>query len=394
MPGLFPGITSVALTGVLTGLELIPADTQLTQGQFPETEMIPVSVLINAVAAASRGGVGFTNMLFGGDFTINPFQRGTSFTGITNGATYTADRWAAAAGSSGQNIVVSSQTVSTVAGFTTALQIGRTAAGTNLGSIQIAQAVESGNSLFAQGQPVTLSFWAAAGSSFSSASLGLAITIASGTGTNGSVANLLTGSWTGFVSNALTLGANTSFIPGSSTQIAITTTMTRYTVSTTMPAAAVQLGVVFGYTPVGTAAAGDSFQIMGVQLELGNTPSSFEHRDPGTELAECQRYFQQINEVSGAVYGAGMVTNGTTNNETITLPLPVTMRTTPTATLTAGGFRFNVAGTSTAVGAGFAQGSSTATYVTLTGTAAAASGLALTLFGSSATGIIALSSEL
>lgn len=393
MPGLFQGITQYATNAIPTGLELIAADTGLTQGQFPETALLTPANLAAYTAAAARNGAGYTNMLFGGDFTVNPFQRGTSFTGITNTATYTADRWAAAAGSSGQNIVVSSQTVSTVAGFSTALQVGRTAAGTNLGSIQIAQALETNNSILAQGQQVTLSFWAAAGSSFSAASSGLTLTIASGTGANGSVANLLTSSWTGFTSNALTVGANTSLVSGSSTAITITTTMTRYSVTATIPAGAQQVGVIFGYTPVGTAGTGDSFQLIGVQLELGNTPSAFEHRDAGTELALCQRYFLQINEAVGAVVGAGMVANGTTNNETIALPLPVSMRQTPTLTFTAGGFRFNVAGTSTASGA-VAVGASSPTYVTLTGTAAAASGLAVTLFGSSATGIIALSSEL
>tara|TARA_R100000278_G_scaffold26208_1_gene24057 strand:- start:204 stop:1337 length:1134 start_codon:yes stop_codon:yes gene_type:complete len=39
----------------------------------------------------------------------------------------------------------------------------------------------------------------------------------------------------------------------------------------------------------------DTWQITGVQLEVGDTATTFEHRSMGEELASCQRYFQKID---------------------------------------------------------------------------------------------------
>lgn len=391
MAGINPGFTQVSSNAILTGSELFTVDTQLAQGLAPQTELLTTQNIANFVSANSRNGSGFTNLLIGGDFTINPFQRGTSFTGISNGATYTADRFAVVAGSSSL-ISVSQATISSVAGFTGALQVGRTTGASITSAVTLVQALDTNSSLLCQGQQVTLSFWAVAGSSFSAASSGLALAITTGSGTNQSATNLVAGSWTGSVNNALTVGPSTSFISGSSSVIAITTTMTRYSVTATVPSAATQLGVQIGYTPVGTAGATDFFQVAGVQLELGSTPSAFEHRDPGTELALCQRYYQQINEAANVVFGVGMVSAA--NAEQVGINLPVTMRSVPTGTLTASGFKFNINGTVTAVGAGFALGSCTQSYITVIGTAASSSGVAVILVGSGTSGIIPLSAEL
>ena len=69
------------------------------------------------------------------------------------------------------------------------------------------------------------------------------------------------------------------------------------------------------------------FQITGVQLEVGDTATPFEHRSYGDELARCQRYYQthrnyyiatQTQYVSNQ-YGTGFI-------------FPVQMRTDPTTT--------------------------------------------------------------
>lgn len=61
-----------------------------------------------------------------------------------------------------------------------------------------------------------------------------------------------------------------------------------------------------------TIASNGTFQITGVQLEVGDTATPFEHRSYGQELALCQRYFQNNifayeglendTEVSGVCY--------------------------------------------------------------------------------------------
>ena len=85
-----------------------------------------------------------------------------------------------------------------------------------------------------------------------------------------------------------------------------------------------------------TIALGDStdnyFQLTGVQMEVGEQATPFEHRSFGEELALCQRYYQQ----SDADTGSGLTGNsfhGHTINTTECIgqaPFVTTMRATPT----------------------------------------------------------------
>ena len=85
--------------------------------------------------------------------------------------------------------------------------------------------------------------------------------------------------------------------------------------------------------------------ITGVQLEVGDTATPFEHRSYGDELARCMRYYSVID-------GFGM--GGYVSNIDLHAPVkfPVEMRADPTATLTTGAtkqgstFTVNVEGTS------------------------------------------------
>lgn len=65
---------------------------------------------------------------------------------------------------------------------------------------------------------------------------------------------------------------------------------------------------------------GNIFAITGVQLEVGNTATPFEHRPFGTELSMCQRYYeksfpyatapaQNVGSALGAAYATGQVLN-------------------------------------------------------------------------------------
>jgi hypothetical protein len=66
-----------------------------------------------------------------------------------------------------------------------------------------------------------------------------------------------------------------------------------------------------------------TFDITGVQLEVGSTATPFEHRSYGDELARCQRYFQKISGAASRAYTSdGYWGYGITS--------PVTMRSTPT----------------------------------------------------------------
>ena len=74
-----------------------------------------------------------------------------------------------------------------------------------------------------------------------------------------------------------------------------------------------------------------TWQITGVQLEVGENASDFEHRSFGEELALCQRYyFESQPTTSYGMQGIGAVFDGDSSD--IVVYFPTTMRTKPTFT--------------------------------------------------------------
>ena len=67
-----------------------------------------------------------------------------------------------------------------------------------------------------------------------------------------------------------------------------------------------------------------TFELTGVQLEVGDTATDFDHLSYGDELARCQRYYQKFTGISYRLY--------TSNVHRWGVPLPVTMRAAPSAT--------------------------------------------------------------
>jgi hypothetical protein len=72
---------------------------------------------------------------------------------------------------------------------------------------------------------------------------------------------------------------------------------------------------------------GATFQITGVQLEVGDTATPFENRGFGQELALCQRYYH----VAGS--GVGGMTNSNAGYFSLNYLYPVEMRATPSCTI-------------------------------------------------------------
>lgn len=245
-------------------------------------------------------------------------QRGTTFTTV-GGTAYTLDRFITRT-STGTGSVVTTQELTNdttnLPSIKSCARLRRSTGNTSTSELQLSQAIESSNSIQFVGSRVTLSFYARKSANFSGTSF--SANILSGTGTDQSLPVTFTG--------AAVIGTSS---------ITLTTTWTRYTVTTSAVVASTvkQLGIWLGYAGVGTAAADDYFEVTGIQLEMGSVATTFS-RNSGTiqgELAACQRYYQRITPTaSGQNYGVGFIGGGG-YDANLMISFPVEMRTRPTA---------------------------------------------------------------
>ena len=82
--------------------------------------------------------------------------------------------------------------------------------------------------------------------------------------------------------------------------------------------------------------ANATFEVTGLQLEVGDVATDFEHRSYGDELARCQRYYVEMGRAysgeSGYVLN-GLQAYGSTSLFGVLAQLPVRMRAKPTCTV-------------------------------------------------------------
>ena len=88
------------------------------------------------------------------------------------------------------------------------------------------------------------------------------------------------------------------------------------------------------YATTWAAANGATFDITGVQLEVGETATEFEHSSYGDELYRCQRYYEQFNSEgqAEAMFAAGYFESETVHKSLLTY---VDKRAAPTITFSA-----------------------------------------------------------
>jgi hypothetical protein len=240
------------------------------------------------------------------------WQRGTTST--SSGGYFTADRWyqfrGAATGSWSQ------VTTGLPTGFQYAIKVQRTAGQTSGDGLGVNQVFESINSIPFAGKTVTLSFYAKAGANYSPTSSALAVRGYTGTGTDQAAGNF--GGWTGYAEP----------ISGSAT---LTTSWQRFTFTGTFASTATQFGMVFYLFGQGTAGADDSYQITGVQLDVGSVALPFRTFSATLqgELAACQRYYYRQTGNADNGYAAGFAPS--TTSAIFCWQLPVSMRIAPTS---------------------------------------------------------------
>jgi hypothetical protein len=390
----------------LTGAELVPADTG--GNTQPTTVLIPSGLL--TTDAPTR------NAIIGGDFAINPWQRGTTFTSLTpTTATMTADRWFAY--SSGNTATISKQTgaADTIpsAGLLASMRVNRPS-GTNTSAICVGQVLDAKASARFLGQSAILSFYGLAGAGYLATNDSVVVTIAYYTAADSATAGTNTatfalGTTAGYTAvTAASPFSSTPVIASGVATIPTTTTWTRYAVSGAIPnlnASGTQvtglgISICTPVYPASTGVAGDWFEIAGVQLEANapsiTAPRGFEKRPAGME--ETLAYYYSWGpgvEVNGAYYN---VAGNCQVSGTLNLPFqtPIAMRTPPTSggnnTLTAGGYSVKTAAATTAIGT-IAVSTSTVNNVLMTSTAACTTTLPYTVIGTATTGTIVFSAE-
>ena len=239
--------------------------------------------------AYSDGALSNRNLIINGAMQV--WQRGTSHTASGG---YSADRWWMA------NATSVARSTEAPEGFTYSAFI--TASGG--GNDSIGQPIElttGSSSPMVAGQKVTVSLYAKT---------------VSGTDDIAATINFRDAKYSGTNQSAF----------GNGDTWTVTTTWQRFTTTFTVPLIN-PTNVLAGLEIFGI---GSSMYITGVQLEVGDTATPFEHRSYGQELALCQRFFWRLQGnstdqslvcpavISGSAQARGMLT------------LPVLMRAAPT----------------------------------------------------------------
>lgn len=359
-------------------------------------------VASGCIPCAANPASNFRNLLDGGDFTVNPWQRDIAayatshvLTTAINGATVTAanyfpDRWFAA-GSGASSIYMSNIADTTVAGFNASCFVGRTSGQTQTVNVLFGQVLEPFDVIKCQGQQVTLSWWSRSGALYSGGGM-LAQIIAGNAAvanwaTDATATKLVAGTWAGQSVVATNNPANTI---GSAPTPPVN--MVRQSITGVVPYGTTELGVLFQWTPTGTAGATDGIFFGGLQLEIGGQ-SPFEHRDVQVETEICQRYAWIIPEpATGVVVGAGEMSAATT--AIIYMAAPVQFAKAPTVSVVAG--TFHVVTAAVAAAGTIAAGSThtvNAISITATGCTSTTAGFGCLLQGGSGSGAIQASAD-
>ena len=297
--------------------------------------------------AGVDGALSNRNMIINGAMQVA--QRGTSVSGSSANGYHTVDRWRQVVDSGAGSFTLSAST-DAPSGFSNSEKIEITAGGSKLTALtsylfegQDLQRLGFGT---ASASPVTLSFWVKSNVVGTyTAELYNATSVRQVSKTYSIDAS---GVWE-YKEITFPADASNGFANNNQTGMYLffwkqaASTFTSGTQNTSAWASATDANRVNASIPHFSASAGNYFQITGVQLEVGDTATPFEHRSYGQELALCQRFFctsggtQVVPQFTGYdddffVEGVGAVyTNDLAYSNRINWPVP--MRARPTVTI-------------------------------------------------------------
>ena len=318
-----PGNLSVTGTSTLTGNTVVTG-----------------SLTANGLAYPSAGPLSNRNLLYNPEMKVA--QRGTTITNVGID-TFMLDRWKqfASVGTTTGRSTATQETITDLEGFRTALKLQVTTADTDVAATDlfaINQRLEAQDILWldiggTNSRSLTLSFWAKAPTGNGVFCAGLVMP-----GGGHYVEEVTIGtSWARHVIN----------IPATTTSSHATTqtgTANGMEVVITLMAGSSRNGSTNGAWGSGTnnratsnqsnfySSTSNNLWVTGVQLEVGDVATPFEHRSFGDELARCQRYYYKAQTTGSNSSGFF----GTSYNRSTTSALgvtffPVELRVAPTA---------------------------------------------------------------
>ena len=248
-----------------------------------------------------EGGLSNRNLIINGGFDV--WQRGTSFTLIE----YTADRWYQTWNGSGTTRSTTkinpAQSLWDTVG-SKAIRVANTGAPTGQTTNRLEQRIEDVTRV--SNKDVTLSFWAKA-----DAAATYSVDIEQNFGSGGS-----------------------STVAVGSQNVSITTSWTYFTVTFTLPSISTAtigsshyLAVIFNLPLNATF----GFELTGVQLEVGDTATPFEHRSYSDQLQACQRYYNYVTGNDITAHGYKYMSASRTLSTLGSFSFPTQMRSAPSA---------------------------------------------------------------
>ena len=293
--------------------------------------------------AYDDGALSNRNLIINGAMQVA--QRGTSFTGVTSTSTYHIDRFETGSGDSSSQFTVSQATAG-LNGFANSLKFDCTTAQSSLGADsrvffqqkfegQDLQQLKKGTS---DAKKITVSFYVKSTKTGTyivelydndnNRQISQAYTISS-SGTWEQKILTFDGDTTGAFNNdnALSLTLYWHLVAGS--RYSSGTLSTSWTSITDANRAVGQVNL--------ADSTSNNWEITGVQLEVGDTATPFEHRSFGDELAKCQRYFERMSFTTGQ-YTPIVCYNESTNDARGSLQYQVTKRVAPTISATSNAF--------------------------------------------------------
>lgn len=310
--------------------------------------------LANLGNAYSDGALSNRNVITNGDFIIN--QRGGATTNLTGGGVWFADRFFAQ--TSGTSIVVSgsrSTDVPSGTTFSTSIKFDTTTAATSTDHFtRLTTRIEGYDAkrigVSTSGNKITLSFWVKstrtgthtvglstgyrAGTNYAQAGITLSYTINSAsTWEYKSIAfdSYDTGGSAAWNSDN-NVGLEIAFVAGQGSGVGNNTALDTWQ----------DFASINYVNPKSTSdnnnwgtSTSDEWFICGIQLEIGDTATPFEHRSYADQLQACQRYYYS-NSSSSQFYATQYVST----HKFVQWLHPVQMRATPTATVTYGSGSF------------------------------------------------------